>query len=730
MAENTHNYNDNSELAKSWRGLRLSSSLDIIIAAAVLLLATTGVMYFSAQRMTQKTMEQLEQSELNSVAMSIRKQLAKVEVAVNNMDWLLQRSLNEPDVLNGLCSLLVQNNPSVKGCGIGFKPYYYPQKGRWFEPYAVRRADGSIETMQLGSESHDYTQYEFFTFTMEHDSDYWSEPYMDSDGAKTRVTTYSRAVHDNNGEVVAVVVADLSTTWLEELMEHPKRYKSTYRFLLSKNDSLLAGKGGAVFNQVLEQLDGDCDTAGYVTMTDSAGEKQHVFYYPVGGTTGWTLICVSSDREIFAPVRQTRLLLILLQVVGILLISFIVWRTSRNVRRLRLVNAEKDRIGGELKVAGEIQQNMLPRREWTEESGTWRVEIIGSLVPAREVGGDLFDYFIRDEKLFFCIGDVSGKGAASAMVMGVAHALFRSASAHESNPSRIMHVINETGCSGNDSNMFVTMFIGVLDLPTGLLRYCNAGHNCPFIINAKGEVRGETCEAQLPLGVFKDVRYTMQERQLEGASTIFLYTDGLTEARSNERKLFGLERVEKVLATCSDRQPRAILETVTQKVHEFVGDAEQSDDLTMMAIHYTPKKFESTFEETLTLKNNLHEVEHLSNFMKEVAEKLGIAQPLAGKLRLAVEEAVVNVMEYAYPAGKEGVVEIKVMSDGDTMRMTIADSGIPFDPTAREKADTTLTAEDRQIGGLGILLVRDLMDTINYEREKGRNILTLVKRIK
>ena len=212
-------------------------------------------------------------------------------------------------------------------------------------------------------------------------------------------------------------------------------------------------------------------------------------------------------------------------------------------------------------------------------------------------------------------------------------------------------------------------------------------------------------------------------------STIFLYTDGLTEAMNFKHKQFGIKRVEEVLAASSQLLPQQLLETITNKVHEFVGDAEQSDDLTMLAIHYTPKHFESTLTETLLIKNDVHEVTKFSTFMKSVMEKLDIEKSLARQLRLAVEEAVVNVIDYAYPAGQEGDIEIHIMFDGKTLKTIIIDSGVAFDPTAKEKADTSLSAQDRQIGGLGILLVRELMDAINYERENGKNVLTLIKNI-
>jgi sigma-B regulation protein RsbU (phosphoserine phosphatase) len=221
----------------------------------------------------------------------------------------------------------------------------------------------------------------------------------------------------------------------------------------------------------------------------------------------------------------------------------------------------------------------------------------------------------------------------------------------------------------------------------------------------------------------------MMETYLQPNSTIFLYTDGLTEAKNCEHEQFGIKQVEEVLATCTDMHPQELLETIDKAVRGFVGGAEQSDDLTMLAIRYTPQRYESTLNETITLKNDVHEVSKLSTFQKSFYEKMKLEKSLASQLRLAVEEAVVNVIEHAYPFGTEGSVEVTMMSDGHRLKVVIDDTGTPFDPTIEKKVDITLSAEERQVGGLGILLVRELMDTINYEHINGHNILTLRKKI-
>ena len=713
--------------------IRTNTSLTVIILAALLLELTTAILYYSAQNIIQQDMERVMLREMNALNLCIRNKLATVEVTLNNMSWVVGRDLEEDDWMFEITEKLVKENSVINGSAIAFVPNYYPKEGRWFEPSTVRKADGSIENKQVGSANHDYTKSEFYTVPMATDSCIWCEPYMDVDGSQVEVTTYSVPVYDDDGRKVAVVIADISLDWLEDVMNEERVYKSTQRFLTTGSYNLLGGEDSPMFREAVKILKTDGDKEGYFTAKDKHGDKKHVFYAPIGGKTDWVLINILDDNDAFGKLRRIRFFLLLPVMIGLFIVGFIVWRSSRNLERLREINAEKERIGGELRVASQIQQSMLPEHHLHRDD----VDIRGSLVPAREVGGDLYDYFIRDEKLFFCIGDVSGKGAPSAMLMAVTHGLFRLASAHESNPARIMDAVNEVACQGNDTNMFVTMFVGVLDLPTGRLRYCDAGHDAPFIIRGERlEVRGEKSATalevnpHLPIGLFDDTKYTVQEISIQPDSLIFLYTDGLTEAKNAEHKLFGLERIQAVLNTCTDNDSEEVLEKITQSVNGFVKLAEQSDDLTMLAIRYTPKQFESTLTETLVLKNDVHEVTRFSSFIKSVTEKLGIETPLARKLRLAVEEAVVNVISYAYPEGTEGDVTIKIMSDGHTLRFQIIDTGVPFDPTKKEKADTTLSIEERQIGGLGIFLVRELMDTINYERVDGKNILTLIKTFK
>ena len=340
--------------------VRHNLPLTLIIGAAFLLELTTGLLYYSAQNIIHKTVEKLIEREMNAIYLCIRNKLAAVEVTVDNMAWVVADGLDDPEWMYSITHKLVENNPSILGGTVSFVPNYFPQKGRWFEPYSVRRDDGTIETMQLGSADHDYTMMDFFNETIAKNGGNWCEPYFDKDGARAMVTTYGVPVHNDKGVIVGVVDADIALDWLEEVVEEGKFYKSTQRFIVTGKGHLLAGEDSKLFQRVLQLIKADEDKVGFETITDDHGDKRHVYFHPVGGNTNWILISVQDDKEVFSKLGKIRATLLLPVLAGLILIGFIVWRTSRNLERLRKVKAEKERIGGELRVASQIQQSMLP----------------------------------------------------------------------------------------------------------------------------------------------------------------------------------------------------------------------------------------------------------------------------------------------------------------------------------------------------------------------------------
>ena len=322
---------------------------------------------------------------------------------------------------------------------------------------------------------------------------------------------------------------------------------------------------------------------------------------PVRDSHGQTIAVIGADlpmRELSAMAVQlydnqqrSLLMVIVLQVLGILVLGFIIYRSIVSVRKLNKVSAEKDLMNRELGIANRIQTAMLPPPMPANEF----VEIVGSQAPAKQVGGDFYDYFIRDGKLFFNIGDVCGKGIPAALIMSMTQAVFRTIASKIDDPDQIVHGMNEMASRGNTTGMFATLFVGVLDLSTGLLRYSNAGHEKPIVVTGR-KMRYLDVIANIPIGIMEEKTFKVQETNIAAGEVILLYTDGLTEAMNASEELFGLSRVEKTICgelgsdesrkLISFETSQQLLDTMSHSVASFVNGAEQSDDLTMLVIKY------------------------------------------------------------------------------------------------------------------------------------------------
>ena len=417
-----------------------TSGVLLIMTAAVLLELIAIIQYEYSHDEITKNLRLRAESELRAKDLAIQNILKQVETAVENHVWDAERLLAYPDSSYVVTRRLVEQNSNIIGSSLSFIPNYYSSEGYWFESYAVRRENGVIETMQLGSAAHDYTGMEFFEMPVEMDCARWSNPYLDSDGARMLLTTYSEPVHDSSGRVVAVLDADVSLDWLDNILSMQYVSPSSYHILMSHTGQLMSypDKGKVMRSTFEEVVSGMKDTllfdlnrrmlageSGMEIVSDAEGDKYYVFYSPVGEDTGWSLAVVSSENEVFGEYDKMRTRLLWLRIIGIVILGFIVFRFMRNVGRLQKITVERERIGSELSVARSIQMGMLPKGG-ISKNGSEMLEIEGLLVPAQEVGGDLYDYYVKDNRLYFCIGDVSGKGVPASLLMTVTQSLFRS----------------------------------------------------------------------------------------------------------------------------------------------------------------------------------------------------------------------------------------------------------------------------------------------------------------
>ncbi len=682
----------------------------IILIAAVVLELTACLQYFASRYGLRVSAEQRASLELRRAELEIQVQTSQLEEAVKVLAMFAEQNLDKPESMYSATRVLLETLDNVESAGIAFKDGYYPQKGKWYE-VCSSRVDGEIYTREIGGEDHDYLQSEWFHNGMTIDSCWWCEPYLDDAGARAMVVSCSYPIRNKAGEVVAVALVDLSLAHLKHLSEYLQIYPESYY-------SISSGKGIDI-----------------VPPPDTIPGRKYAVFEEEIDATGWKIGIIIPEDVMFADLRRFGRLISILMLIGLLTLVFIMYRVAKTNEHMIASRVQEERIEGELSIAKSIQMAMLPKR-FPPFSDCQDLNMYGFVRPAKEVGGDLYDFFIRENKLFFCIGDVSGKGVPASLVMAVVRSQFRTIGAHEDIPAKIVVMMNESLSEVNDMNMFITMFLGVLDLKTGELNYCNAGHNAPIVRSSSGEqyyLRDEkVAAANLPVGILSGFSFHAECTSLHAGDTLFLYTDGLTEAENTAKQLFGESRVESVISSWkNDFDAHAQIESMLQAVESYVGSAEQSDDLTMLAIRYIPQAglcpagSEDVKRHSIVMRNDIEQIPTLAEWV----ESLGVPSALNMTINLALEEAVTNVMLYAYPKDKKGSVLIEAEKRADQIKFVISDSGIAFDPTQQAEADITLSAEDRAIGGLGIHLVRQIMDDIRYERIDGKNILTLTKNI-
>ena len=784
----------NRFLAYIRRKLSVRVSLWVVMFAAVIFIAALSFLFYQSREAVRQEAISHATQILDKTSLRVEGILNRVEVATNMTEWLVMRHPTKADSMFVYSRGMLTNNPDFYNCSIAFEPYYFQNYGRYFSAYSKHSGD-SIRTIQGGSDNYQYFFMDWYLMPQLLDHPCWTEPYVDLDVATNTsemVTSYCQAIKNNEGKLIGVINTSLSLNWLSQTISAVKPYPNSYSIMIGRGGTYFVHPDStkitrqSIFTQTIEDNDTAMANLGHamqrgeegIKRMNIGGEDSYVFYKPLG-KTGCSMAIVCPESDIFGGFDRLRRTVMSIVTVGLLLMLYffirIITRELQPLRRLakeaetiasgnfdtklpelqrtdeigQLSNsfagmqkslvryidelkdttAEKASIESELQVASGIQMGMLPKDFPTSQERD-DVQLYASLTPAKDVGGDLFDFYIRDEKLFFCIGDVSGKGVPASLFMAVTRSVFRTVSAHESMPDRIVATLNATMADMNETNMFVTLFVGVLDLPTGRMRYCNAGHDAPLLV---GQGVGMLpCDPNIPAGFMPSWKYTLQETQIFTGTTIFLFTDGLTEAMDSTHALFKMERVNEVAKQAlanHQEEPRQLIAVMTDAVHQFVGDAEQSDDLTMMAIQYIKKPRDVRFSKRIILPNDTKEVPTLAAFVDEVCEAVGFDAALTMKMNLAIEEAVVNVMEYAYPRGTHGDITVEAQANDVRLKFTIIDSGTHFDPTAQADVDTTLSAEDRPIGGLGIHIVRQYMDSINYERISGHNVLTLRKRL-
>ena len=384
------------------------------------------------------------------------------------------------------------------------------------------------------------------------------------------------------------------------------------------------------------------------------------------------------------------------------------------------------RIDKELEYAKQIQLSALP----TNFPDGDDYSIYAQMIAAREVGGDFYDFYqLNDTTVAFLAADVSGKGIPAAMFMMTAKTIIKDLAESGMAVNDIFTKANEKLCENNESGMFVTAWMGILDLTTGNVQFANAGHNPPLLKRADGTFAYLKTRAGFVLAGMEGIHYRVGEITLNPGDRLFLYTDGVPEATNADNKLYGEDRLLAFMNQSASAEATKLLPALKANIDEFVGEAPQFDDITMLMLDYKPKKGgEHMTNQTFPAKTE--SLPAVLGFVEETLERFGCPVNIQTAVCVAMEEVFVNVAHYAYPDG-EGDMSLQIGLDDQSRAITLCmrDRGIPFDPLKKPDPDITLSAEEREIGGLGIFIAKKTMDSLSYSYENGENVLTMMKRI-
>ncbi len=729
-----------------------------------------------------------QDTEVENLTSNIDAILSKVELSLKSVVFSINNQIEQRGDFADMQKNFISQSSAVYGAAIAFEPYYFDPAKHYYMQYTMHN-DGheAVTDMVGGADSYDYHAMDWYLIPKLKDEPYWSEPYFDAGLGGVAMTTYSVPLYDKNNEFIGVATADVSLEWITETIAEYKPYPQSYSFMLSKNAYYISHAdkhkilNETFFTGTYDMHNETVAEIGSEMLAHKQGNREFLFnddlryaFYGAIERTGWSVGTVSFKSDIFMEINKVNRNFWLLIAGGLILIfslTILVIRratrpleifaksadviskgdfnaplpeiTSRDemyklreafvnmqsslknyIDELQTTTKAQERIESELEIATKIQMGMLPTI-FPPNPNLPDVDLYASLIPAKEVGGDLYDFFSDGDTLYFTVGDASGKGVPASLLMAVTSSLFRSVALHLKDPAKVLTSMNNAIAEKNDANMFITLFVGALNVRTGELLYSSAGHNAPVLVRDRKATFIETIP-NLPLGVMPDIEFAAHSMSITPEDLLFLYSDGLTEAENSELELYSDARLlDELDGTYSIVMSREVLSRVMHSVHDFVKDNEQSDDLTMLAIKLKP--YEMTTE--LIIKNEISELDRMAAFIEELGERMSLEMALVMNLNLALEEAVSNIILYAYPQKMGEEISIKCSEVNNSLIFTISDRGIEFDPTQMREVDITLSAEEREIGGLGIFLIRQIMDEVKYERIDDKNILTIKKNL-
>lgn len=621
---------------------------------------------------------------------------------IDQLKQSVAENLSQPDNMMKETGNLLKRYPGFFCMHVDFTEDYYPEKGKWYSMFSYRLND-SISTMNTDGNQFDYSQREWYEGALNSgDKGYWGKAYW-SDVINNTLFTYSDDIVDSQGNPVCVVGVDFSISWLQQLLEQFKPIDEAVCMIYSSDGTVLTASENQAGSDPLD-----------------LSEDKWILSRQTFEEIDMEMVIAVPKQLIWKDILWIILWPLVVFVLGSVIVGILIRRMLRDQQEKAQLETEKKVISHELQIAHDIQMGIL-RNDFPHDED---IVVHADLLPMLEVGGDLYDFSRQGDVLWFIIGDVSGKGVPATMFMSATINLFRSALGHQTSPKAIVEEMNAVLSDNNPSLTFVTAFIGRLHIPSGQLTYCNAAHMPPLVLNPDRSVRCIKMIPNLPLGFDEKYKFVEEGCLLGKDEKLVLYTDGVTESRDATWKMMGGEKWREIVRHDDD---------LLGAVRQYIGEAEQTDDITLMTIC----KRSEVQPVSLHVPNHIDQWPLLRRTLHEYGVCIGIEKSALKKLEVALEEAVVNIVNYSQ------ATEIGLIVQRDAPRpaspldpsrngrqsvvsITLTDNGVPFDPTSVE-TDPAKAIDELQIGGMGISLLRRIVDELHYERTNEWNQLTIIK---
>ena len=680
---------------------------------------------------------------------------------------------------------IFENYPESLGGGIWFEPYIVDKSQKRVCFYAYRNKENNVVIDEsFSSEEYDYHNQGWYKQIISkvtpENNVAWSEPYYEHQGSNTLMITLGSGIYVNN-ELIGISTVDWEMSTIIEDVSKMKPLEKTfsmykngneiknsfalfgnkdYDYIIATSDPYL--NNDELIGHSLKEVPWYSDNLYWITYITYHNVKYIPFYKTL--QNGMVLVVCVPKWEMFREIDKFYInMVIVLFLIGLIIPALLYLSMNRYIispieklkdiankigngedvnihiekpeefaqlastydkmtNDIKSITQERAKINSELSIAKSIQASSLPN-VFPPFPDKTEFNIFASMEPAKEVGGDFYDfYFINDTKFMFLIADVSGKGVPAALFMMTVKTLINNLSQVNDDPKELIEKINKKICETNKEGFFVTMLAGIADIKTGELNIINCGHNLPLIKRQNGNYEYMELSSNIALGVFDNAEFEIYNTVLNPGDTIYTYTDGVTEATNIDNEMFGEQKLRECLNNIGDAEPIEIAQRIKDSIQGYTDSAPQSDDITMLIFKYNGvRENMKTFRQLVTQEN----YKTFYTWLHDACKEWNVNDDLTNKLDMCAEEIFANVAFYAYPE-KQGIIDVTLNKTDTNIIFEFKDEGIEYNPLEKPDPDITLPPEERPIGGLGIYMVKNLSDEIYYKRENGTNILTLV----